>query len=69
MAQNPKVSLRPVVEAIDKLLKDLDTVSAPADDKGRQRSKALKATLEGTSLLLQAECWSSDADTVYEFPA
>jgi hypothetical protein len=68
MASKPKVSLRPVVDEIEKLLKELEGLDEPADAKGKHRAKALKATLEGTSMMLRAECWSSD-DTVYEFPA
>ena len=64
------VSLRPVVEAIEKLLEDLKAADAPTDAKGQHRAKALKATLEGTAMLLQSECFSSDASsTVYEFPS
>jgi hypothetical protein len=70
MTRKPKVSLRPVVEAIDQLLKELEGLDEPAGAKDRHRARALKATLEGTSLLLRSECWSSDAnDSVYEFPA
>jgi hypothetical protein len=70
MTKKPKVSLRPVVEAIDTLLKELDAADAPGTGKGQARVKALKATLEGTSLMLRAECWSDAAnDSVYEFPA
>lgn len=70
MTKKPKVSLRPVVEAIDALLKELEAVEEPADSKEKQRTKALKATLEGTALLLRSECWSRDAnESVYEFPA
>lgn len=70
MAKKPKVSLRPLVEEIHKLLKELDGLDDPADGKSRHRTKALKATLEGASLMLRAECWSNDAnDAVYEFPA
>jgi hypothetical protein len=64
-----KISLRPAVEAIDALLKELDSAEAPADEKDRKRNKALRASLEGTSMLLQASCWSASADTVYEFPS
>jgi len=64
------VSLRPVVEAIEKLLEDLKAADAPTDAKGQHRAKALKATLEGTAMMLQSECFSSDAGgTVYEFPS
>ena len=67
--QKPNVSLRPVVEAIEKLLQELDEVSVE-DGERSQRRKALRATLEGTALLLQAECWSSAAnEAVYEFPS
>lgn len=70
MAKKPKVSLRPVVDEIEKLLKDLETLDEPSSGKDKQRAKMLKATLEGTSLLLRSECWSSEAnDSVYEFPA
>jgi len=70
MAKKPKVSLRPVVDEIEKLLKELEGLDEPASTKDRHRARALKATLEGTSLLLRSECWSNDAnDAVYEFPA
>ncbi|MCC6164818.1 MAG: hypothetical protein IT182_15825 [Acidobacteria bacterium] len=70
MVKKPKVSLRPVVEEIEKLLKELDAADEPADAKGRHRTKALKATLQGASLMLRAECWSDGAnDSVYEFPS
>ncbi len=70
MTEKPKVSLRPVVDAIESLLKELDDVDGPVDTKEKHRMKALKATLEGASLLLRSECFSRDAnDTVYEFPA
>ncbi|BCS34000.1 hypothetical protein TBR22_A32290 [Luteitalea sp. TBR-22] len=70
MTKKPKVSLRPVVEAIEALLKELETLDEPTDSKDKQRTKALKATLEGSALLLRSECWSRDADeSVYEFPA
>lgn len=70
MTKKPKVSLRPVVEAIDNLLKDIDAADAPGSAKGQQRLKALKASLEGTSMMLRAECWSDAAnESVYEFPA
>lgn len=70
MTKKPKVSLRPVVEAIDTLIKELDAADAPATAKGQTRVKALKATLEGTSLMLRAECWSDAAnESVYEFPS
>ena len=70
MAKKPKVSLRPLVDEIEKLLQELEGLDQPATAKDRHRAKALKATLEGTSLLLRSECWSSDAnDSVYEFPA
>ena len=58
MAKKPKVSLRPVVDEIEKLLKELEGLDEPADAKDQHRAKALKATLEGTSMLLRAECWS-----------
>ena len=42
----------------------------PGNGKDRQRAKALKATLEATSLMLRTECWSGDENSsVYEFPA
>ena len=64
------VSLRPVVEAIEKLLEDLKAADEPTDAKDQHRAKALKATLEGTAMMLQSECFSRDAnDTVYEFPS
>lgn len=67
--QKPNVSLRPVVEAIEKLLQELDEVPVEDGERG-QRRRALRATLEGTALLLQAECWSSAAnEAVYEFPS
>jgi molecular chaperone GrpE (heat shock protein) len=70
MQKKPKVSLRPVVDAISDLLKELDNLEDAADAKGQQRTKALKATLEGASLMLRSECWSSDAnEAVYEFPS
>ena len=70
MTKKPKVSLGPVVAEIEKLLKELESLDEPASTKDRHRAKALKAQLEGTSLLLRSQCWSSDAnDTVYEFPA
>jgi hypothetical protein len=70
MAKKPKVSLNPVVEAIDKLLKELDDLDEPSTAKDQQSAKALKATLEGTSLMLRSACWSSEAnDSVYEFPS
>ncbi len=70
MTRKPKVSLRPVVDEIEKLLKALENLDEPAGTKDRHRAKALKATLEGTALLLRSECFSSDAnDSVYEFPA
>lgn len=69
MAKKPKVSLRPVVDEIEKLLKELEGLDEPTNPKDKHRAKALKVTLEGTSLMLRSECWSSDAnDTVYEFP-
>lgn len=70
MSMKPKVSLRPVVDAIEKLLKELEEADQPTDAKEKQRAKALKATLEGASLLLRAECFSRDAnESVYEFPS
>lgn len=70
MTKKPQVSLRPLVEEIHKLLEQLESLDEPKDGKARHRAKALKATLEGTSLMLRAECWSNDAnDAVYEFPA
>ncbi|HTV01810.1 MAG TPA: hypothetical protein VMF13_14780 [Luteitalea sp.] len=70
MHKKPKVSLRPVVEAIADLLKELDNLEDARDAKGQQRTKALRAQLEGASLMLRSECWSSDAnEAVYEFPA
>jgi len=70
MTRKPKVSLRPVVDAIESLLKQLEEADGPTDTKEQHRMKALKATLEGASLLLRSECFSRDAnDTVYEFPA
>ena len=70
MSKKPKVSLRPVVDAIAELLKELDQVDEPASAKDKHRAKALRATLEGTSMMLRSECWSADAnDSVYEFPA
>jgi molecular chaperone GrpE (heat shock protein) len=70
MQKKPKVSLRPVVDAISDLLKELDNLEDARDAKSEQRTKALKATLEGASLMLRSECWSSDAnEAVYEFPA
>ena len=68
MAKKPKVSLRPVVDAIEALLKELEGLDEPAEAKAKHSAKALKATLEGTSLMLRANCFSQDADTVYEFP-
>lgn len=69
MTKKPKVSLRPVVEAIDSLLKEIDAADAPEGGKSQQRVKALKATLESTSMMLRAECWSDAAnESVYEFP-
>jgi hypothetical protein len=66
----PPVSLRPVVEAIDALLKELESLEEPADSKKKHRARAMKASLEGTALMLRAECWSRDAnESVYEFPA
>ena len=65
-----KVSLRPVVEAIEKLLEELKSAEEPGDTKEQHRARALKATLEGTAMMLQSECFSRDAnDTVYEFPS
>ena len=65
-----KVSLRPVVDAIEHLLKELEEAADPTDAKALRHTKALKATLQGASLLLQSECWNRDAtDAVYEFPA
>ena len=58
MPKKPKVSLRPVVDAIEKLLKDLERADEPTDAKDQHRAKALKATLEGTAMLLQSECFS-----------
>ena len=70
MTKKPKVSLRPVVEAIEKLLADLETADAPVDTKDEHRARALKATLEGTKMMLQSECFSRESnDTVYEFPS
>ena len=70
MAKKPKVSLNPVVEAIDRLLKELEELDEPRSPKDAHRAKALKASLEGTSMMLRAECWSSDAnESVYEFPS
>jgi hypothetical protein len=70
MTKKPKVSLRPVVEAIEKLLAELNGADEPADTKDQHRAKAIKATLEGTAMMLQSECFSRDAnDTVYEFPS
>ena len=70
MTKKPKVSLRPVVEAIEKLLADLETAEAPTDTKDQHRARALKATLEGTRMMLQSECFSRESnDTVYEFPS
>lgn len=70
MTKKPKVSLRPVVDAIETLLNELDGADGPSDTKEKHRLKALRATLEGASLLLRSECFSRDAnDTVYEFPA
>ena len=70
MQKKPKVSLRPVVEAISELLKELDSLEDARDAKGQQRTKALKATLEGASLMHRSECWSRDAnEAVYEFPS
>ena len=70
MTKKPKVSLRPVVDAIEKLLKDLEGAQQPTDVKDQHRARALKATLEGTSMMLQSECFSRDSnDTVYEFPS
>ena len=70
MAKKPNVSLRPVVEAIEGLLKELETLDEAKDLKSRHRTRALKASLEGTALMLQSQCWSSDAnDAIYEFPA
>ena len=64
------VSLRPVVEAIEKLLEDLKAADEPTDAKDQHRAKALKATLEGTAMMLQSECFSREANsTVYEFPS
>ena len=64
------VSLRPVVEAIEKLLEDLKAADEPTDAKDQHRAKALKATLEGTAMMLQSECFSREASsTVYEFPS
>ena len=70
MTKKPKSSLRPAVEAIEALLKELEAADEPADSKEKHRTRALKATLEGTALLLRSECWSRDAnESVYEFPA
>ena len=70
MTNKPKVSLRPVVEAIEKLLEDLETADEPGDTKDQHRARALKATLEGTRMMLQSECFSRESnDTVYEFPS
>jgi hypothetical protein len=70
MTQKPKVSLRPAVEAIEKLLEDLKAADEPIDMKDQHRARALKATLEGAALMLQSECFSRSAgDTVYEFPS
>lgn len=70
MTKKPKVSLRPVVEAIEKLLEDLKTADEPTDTKDQHRARALKATLEGTRMMLQSECFSRESnDTVYEFPS
>jgi len=70
MTKKPKVSLRPVVEAIEKLLADLETAESPVDTKDQHRARALKATLEGTRMMLQSECFSRESnDTVYEFPS
>ena len=70
MVKKPKVSLNPVVEAIDQLLKELDQLDEPGNAKDQHRAKALRATLEGTSMMLRAECWSSEANnSVYEFPS
>lgn len=70
MVKKPKVSLNPVVEAIDRLLKELEQLDEPGTPKEQHRAKALKASLEGTSLMLRAECWSDSAnESVYEFPS
>lgn len=70
MSMKPKVSLRPVVDAIENLLQELEVLDEPTDAKDRQRAKALKATLQGASLLLRSECFSRDAnESVYEFPS
>ncbi len=70
MQKKPKVQLRPVVEAIDKLLAELADLEEPKDSKERESAKALKATLAGTSMLLQSQCWSREAnESVYEFPS
>ena len=70
MSKKPTVSLRPVVDAIAELLKELEQVDEPSSAKDKHRAKALKATLEGTSMLLRSECWSAEAsNSVYEFPA
>lgn len=66
MAKKPKVSLHPVVDEIEKLLKQLESLGEPTSPREQHRHKALKATLTSASLLLRSECFSSD--TVYEFP-
>ncbi len=47
MTKKPKVSLRPVVDEIEKLLKELESLDEPASTKDRHRAKALKATARG----------------------
>lgn len=69
MTQNPNVSLRPVVDAIEALLKELGEVEV-RDPGANLRTRALRTTLEGLALLLRSECWSRDAnESVYEFPS
>ncbi len=70
MVKKSKVKFTPVVEAIERLLEEFKDLDEPTDPKEQQRARALKASLEGTSLMLRAECWSRAAnESVYEFPA
>ena len=44
--------------------------TSPVSDVEDATIGDLKATLEGASLMLRSECWSSDAnEAVYEFPS
>jgi hypothetical protein len=66
MPKKPKVSLHPIVDGIDKMLKDLNDLDEPTNEKDKQRVQKVKDALADASQMLRSEC--SNSGTVYEFP-